>query len=454
MALATRCPHCKTTFRVAADQLKLRGGIVRCGTCSQVFDGNAALVELDAIKPRASVAPALPLVPVVPLEEQGETAGQTIMAQELTEVETPAPVAAAKPAYVLDYDLSEPVALDFDLSEPAVKPEVELGPQPEPEQQWAEAPLDAADEAPLVEVPPEPEAVVADAAADEVPEAVANEAVADAIVEVAHDSEPSLELELDPSVLDEQAGMSAPRAEEPEDWPSPQALEHTPHPDLEFGPLPLVRESAPAPEPEESVVAAPEPVRLTRPVRADFVPAPPPPPPEHDEPDFVRLHREKEANARRRRLTLGGASAVLTLILLAQVVSNFRDTLAAQYPGARPILASTCKMLGCRIMLPAQIEQLSIETGELQSLSGTSFQLTTLLSNEGSLVQAWPHIELELTDTRDKAVVRRVFTPAQYLPAPALAAKGFAGKSEQPVKIQFELRQVKASGFHIAVFYP
>ncbi|MFL6707825.1 MAG: zinc-ribbon domain-containing protein, partial [Massilia sp.] len=41
MALATICPHCHTTFRVASDQLKLRGGIVRCGACHEVFDGNA-----------------------------------------------------------------------------------------------------------------------------------------------------------------------------------------------------------------------------------------------------------------------------------------------------------------------------------------------------------------------------------------------------------------------------
>ncbi|MGF6183145.1 putative Zn finger-like uncharacterized protein [Massilia sp. UYP32] len=48
MALATQCPHCGTLFRVAADQLKLRGGIVRCGACQQVFDGNTGLVDLNA----------------------------------------------------------------------------------------------------------------------------------------------------------------------------------------------------------------------------------------------------------------------------------------------------------------------------------------------------------------------------------------------------------------------
>src|SRR5205823_3568950 len=49
MALATQCPHCHTTFRVASDQLKLRGGIVRCGACQRIFDGNSHLIDLDAL---------------------------------------------------------------------------------------------------------------------------------------------------------------------------------------------------------------------------------------------------------------------------------------------------------------------------------------------------------------------------------------------------------------------
>ncbi len=39
MALATQCPHCYTSFRVANDQLKLHAGMVRCGSCQQTFNG-------------------------------------------------------------------------------------------------------------------------------------------------------------------------------------------------------------------------------------------------------------------------------------------------------------------------------------------------------------------------------------------------------------------------------
>ncbi len=47
MALATRCPNCQALFRVVADQLKLRGGLVRCGSCRHVFDAIGSLAYVD-----------------------------------------------------------------------------------------------------------------------------------------------------------------------------------------------------------------------------------------------------------------------------------------------------------------------------------------------------------------------------------------------------------------------
>lgn len=47
----TRCPGCKTIFRVTAQQLALKGGQVRCGHCRTVFDGAAERVSL-APQPR------------------------------------------------------------------------------------------------------------------------------------------------------------------------------------------------------------------------------------------------------------------------------------------------------------------------------------------------------------------------------------------------------------------
>src|SRR2546421_5275056 len=57
MALATRCPNCQVLFRVVADQLKLRGGLVRCGACRHVFD---AIGSLTYIEDSAAGAPETP----------------------------------------------------------------------------------------------------------------------------------------------------------------------------------------------------------------------------------------------------------------------------------------------------------------------------------------------------------------------------------------------------------
>ena len=42
----TRCPSCRTVFRVTPPQLAMRAGQVRCGHCRTVFDGVEQLVSL------------------------------------------------------------------------------------------------------------------------------------------------------------------------------------------------------------------------------------------------------------------------------------------------------------------------------------------------------------------------------------------------------------------------
>ncbi|WP_416049696.1 DUF3426 domain-containing protein [Cupriavidus basilensis] len=51
--LVTRCPACRTAFRLVADQLRLRQGLVRCGQCDTVFDAREHLIELPAPEPAA-----------------------------------------------------------------------------------------------------------------------------------------------------------------------------------------------------------------------------------------------------------------------------------------------------------------------------------------------------------------------------------------------------------------
>jgi predicted Zn finger-like uncharacterized protein len=43
MITTTRCPSCKTRFRVSEEQLKLADGWVRCGHCADIFDATLSL---------------------------------------------------------------------------------------------------------------------------------------------------------------------------------------------------------------------------------------------------------------------------------------------------------------------------------------------------------------------------------------------------------------------------
>jgi len=50
----TRCPGCRTVFRVTSAQLALREGQVRCGHCRTVFDGTANLISVLRTTPALS----------------------------------------------------------------------------------------------------------------------------------------------------------------------------------------------------------------------------------------------------------------------------------------------------------------------------------------------------------------------------------------------------------------
>jgi hypothetical protein len=173
-----------------------------------------------------------------------------------------------------------------------------------------------------------------------------------------------------------------------------------------------------------------------------------------EEPGFVKQGRRRERIGKAMRILMGFGSALLLIALPIQAVNTFRNQLAAQLPQLKPTLEAACAVIGCVVELPAQIEMLTIEQGELQAIAENTFSYATVLHNQGTTVQAWPSIELILNDAKDKPVLRRVIAPADYLPAPAELKKGFAPRSELAIKLYFELNQLKASGYHIAVFYP
>jgi predicted Zn finger-like uncharacterized protein len=329
MALATQCPHCHTTFRVAHDQLKLRAGLVRCGSCKQIFNGIENLLRTEDLE---QPAPPLPssVAPVGPADEAGtpETTEEALGM-------TPASGDEARDNPLLRMTLMD------------ISPAQEKAAEPEPQ----------------------------DAGQDDALE----------------------------SAIDELQNKP---------WRAQNEL------------------------PSDA---------LDRAEAADY-----------EEPAFVRHGRRRQRVDRALRLFMITASVILLFALLGQGAYVFRDRIATWFPQAKPVLAVACARLGCQVALPAQIDDVSIESSELQTLAANAgtFSLTVLLRNRSATAQAWPHIELTLNDTNEKAIARRVFAPREYLPATQDTAQGFGARSEQQVKLFFELAQLKASGYRVYLFYP
>ena len=86
MALATKCPQCGAMFRVVADQLKLRGGLVRCGQCRTVFDAIGSLAYIE----EATLSHPRPVNESVPELARGAT-------ERSDATRMPSPAAASVP---------------------------------------------------------------------------------------------------------------------------------------------------------------------------------------------------------------------------------------------------------------------------------------------------------------------------------------------------------------------
>lgn len=417
MALATQCPHCYTTFRVANDQLKLHAGLVRCGACQQTFNGVEHLLAPGA-RPAAPAA-----TPTASAESAAVTAAEPVIpapAEAYAEAQVP-DAAGIAPLTAMQDETMHPdlnaigggnaikagagSALDFDLGEnEAFIQETAVQARGTPPVQPDDKADDKSDEA------------------------------ADLPTQLMH---------LD----DEQSTAS-----ESETGIAPGDSRQEPV----FGELPdteiITGEDTSTIEEEPTAAGQESPAMLDTDASETAADADA----DEEKPTFVVQAEKKQRRSRLVRAVMIISSILLFSALLAQTTYSLRNQLAAWFPQMKSTLQQACKPLKCSIVLPMQIETISIEANELQALSTDKniFSLSIQLQNKSGTLQAWPMLELILNDAKDKPVLKRVFTPADYLANKNDLLKGFAPDSEQTIKLYFELSGAKAAGYHVGVFYP
>lgn len=495
MALATTCPHCKTSFKVVADQLKLRRGLVRCGKCQEVFSGVDYLRYIDDPAPRASspapsstkrpdpvrdpaageAYPARPSSPPAPAAAPGlddlktafflpETIFGGTTAHEAIEVQAPVPAympspelppgAAARPT---GQTTPTPGPSSGTASEPGHADQTS-GPLPAG-QGPAEEGMDTdtwPSGAPVSEAPGTP---VSDTETADATSGACADSAFERLAPAPEATSPGLPGQLAEAANEDALSGDFERA----------ALRLSSLPEgMDLEP----QRSRPGLSSAMSLHAAPV-ADLPEPANgAQFSAAPEDEDGEggqarrqDQDQDQERLQADAAAGtaagtaAARRRFPGAALAAGLLLVLaLAQAVITARNELAVQFPMLKEPLAQWLQPLGLKVELPRRYDAVTIESFELQAGEAVAGEIQpylaqALLRNQSSHPVQWPAIELSLTDPAGQLLARKVLLPADYL-AGESRETGFAARSERTVRVRLGLNQITPNGYSAVLFYP
>lgn len=151
------------------------------------------------------------------------------------------------------------------------------------------------------------------------------------------------------------------------------------------------------------------------------------------------------------------ALLIVLLLLLAafQAVFFLRTSIAAQWPVLRPYLVSACEVLQCTISLPQQAELLTIDDSDMLEDAEREgvVHLSATLVNNASFTQAYPLLEITLTDAYDKPVLRRAVAADEYLSADHPKHEGIAPGESVQIRLALMVTGEPVAGYRLFVGY-
>ena len=454
MSLVTRCPKCASEYEVTADQLKLHDGLVRCGQCSNVFDGLACLKDSLPTLTRKAADTHKPVAPddIAPANN----------------LSSDQPSSDSRLAPVLDVRASSDAPENTSAAVPA-PPETQAPPWQEP----VSTPISKSIAEPLPEPAPAPAPTFSSSVAADKPAELAKPAKpakltvsADdgpfipSVDRIAH-NRPQAPGRQEPSLVSGTAWAGAPKtgvepgftkaAGAQSTSASTSATSATPttarEPSLgsllaDDGEQPGVGSRA---EPAikvmgESRLRGDDPSAAGRTV-----------------PEFLE-DEEDEPMATRLYWILG--SIVLVLALMVQSLVTFRNDIVSAVPSLRPLIVTVCAPLSCEVSYVRQIERIFIVGSALQQdpdatvpPNQRAYNLRLTLQNRGAYPQPWPALMVTLTDASGTPVIKKALMPSQFLP-PELLDGPFQAKQEVGLDIPLRVQGLSISGFELDRFFP
>jgi len=375
-SFVTQCPHCQTSFRVSHAQLSVARGVVRCGSCLQVFNAARQLLEQ---RQGQQAAPLTPPPPAIPAPEQRAISQKQWTAAELD----------------LDHlDLDEELAR---LEQREIQPTKEFGQERKPREDSLSARRDSGESE-----EPWSDSLFSEPAAER---ALTNdESPATGNVSIDDLDEPHTSSRTEPSLslvdLDDDEPEAPQLRLEPVDEDARQDLRHE-------------RLSATDDDERDDQPQAIEPPRKKRPRNESA---------RHDEvlqdlvDDPLQLDWQKRRSPWGRRLFWGLMVLLAGGALAGQYIAYHFDELARQ-DQYRPWFQQLCPQLGCNV--PSKVDIGKIKSSNLVVRSHPDFSgalvVDAIIYNRAPFSQPFPLLELRFADLNGHLIASRRFKPREYL---------------------------------------
>ncbi len=470
MTLATTCPRCKTSFRVVADQLKLRRGMVRCGVCQNIFNGLQHLRYVEALNTPPSGSPA-GLAPGSPSGSPSEhpSVGLNLgSTQEPSSVDIPnTSKAQIPPAFLVSKndvgtDSTRPESVKINVppikvSSPPILPslaEPAFASQPSVSNLAARS-SDPESTIAALFIPP-----AIPTSNDGAKTAVVNTELPKSNGPIRSDSNeassskqiPLSDINLDdiyPSNRQFHTEISADSLGESTTLTRSDMDVHTAFMLPDSGDEQIMPAATPPRSIQSSYTGGMPNSIAARTNEAISVSG------EEDAVDFFSSDdshgtTHERTNNWLRRLVLG----ILILLFVIQGLLLARNWLSARFPDAKPALAFIAGAVGQTIEIPRNLSMLTIEGFDVQSTGRADIlMVSAILRNQSKYAVLWPAMELTLTGVDGRPILRKVLLPKEYLNQ-APTERGVPGNSEHPIRIGLQTEPIEAKGFSVNIFYP
>ena len=148
-------------------------------------------------------------------------------------------------------------------------------------------------------------------------------------------------------------------------------------------------------------------------------------------------------------------SLLLLLVFIGLSVYFLRGKIASEYPQLKPALERVCKKLNCTIDLPKNLGLISIGNSDMQEDDDYQavINLSSSLQNNATYSQAYPNIELTLTDSDDTPVIKKLIKPKDYLVSKKKLAQGLAPHETANIKIALRVDEASVASYRILLLY-